>query len=157
VTGASVGYTLPTGGTTNISYAGLVALYASLDPAYIPNSNWVMNSTTWAELMNVTDNQARPLLQPDTNGAPFRSLFGRNILIAQALANPIASSNPILFGSFSDGYTYRQAGPMVVRKLVERYAEFDATGFVSFACVGGYSTASTGAPAPIVKLVMSAT
>jgi HK97 family phage major capsid protein len=157
VTGASVGFTLPTGGATAISYASLVALYASLDPAYIPNSNFVMNSTTWAELMNVTDAQNRPLLQSDTNGAPFRSLFGRNLLIAQALPNPAASNSPILFGSFSDGYTFRSAGQMVVRKLVERYAEFDATGFVSFARVGGYSTASAGAPNPIVKLVMSAT
>ncbi len=131
--------------------------YASLDPAYIPNSYFVMNSTTWAELMNVTDTLGRPLLQSDTNGAPFRSLFGRNILTAQALPNPAASNSPILFGDFSEGYTLRTGGQMVVRKLVERYAEFDAAGFVSFARVGGYSTASTGAPNPIVKLVMSAT
>jgi HK97 family phage major capsid protein len=157
VTGASVGYTVPTGGTSTLTYPNLVNLYSALDPAYIPNSNFVMNSKTWAELMNVTDTLGRPILQNDTNGAPFRSLFGRKILMAQALPNPAASNSPILFGSFSDGYTFRSAGQMVVRKLVERYAEFDATGFVSFARAGGYSTASAGAPNPIVKLVMSAT
>jgi HK97 family phage major capsid protein len=157
VTGAGVGFTLPTGGTTVLTYNSLVQLYASLDPAFIPNSNFVMNSTTWASLMGLVDSQGRPLLQYDTNGAPFRSLFGRNILMAQALPNPAASNSPILFGSFSDGFTVRTGGQMVVRKLVERYAEFDATGFVSFARVGAYSTASTGAPNPIVKIVMSAT
>jgi HK97 family phage major capsid protein len=157
VTGASVGFTLPTGSTTTFTYTGLANFYGSLDPAYIPNSVFCLNSTSWADLMTVTDTLGRPLLQNDTNGAPFRSLFGRNIIMAQALPNPAASNSPILFGDFAEGYTLRTAGQMVVRKLVERYAEFDATGFVSFARVGGYSTASTGAPNPIVKLVMSAT
>jgi HK97 family phage major capsid protein len=140
VTGAAVGYTLPTGSTTSISYTGLVNFYASLDPAYIPNSYFVMSSTTWAELMALVDSFGRPVLQYDTNGAPFRSLFGRNILMAQGLPNAAASNSPILFGDYSEGYTLRTGGQMIVRKLVERYAEFDATGFVSFARVGGYST-----------------
>jgi HK97 family phage major capsid protein len=105
-------------------------------------------------MLNITDTLGGPLLQQDVNGTPFRSLFGRPIIIAQALDNLGASKTPLLFGDFVSGYTFRQGGQMVIKKLSERYAEFNETAFVAFARSGGYST-NAGVP-PIVKLVMAA-
>jgi HK97 family phage major capsid protein len=87
VAGATVGETLPTGNTTVLTYPELVSIYSALDPAYIQNSSFAVNSTTWASMLNITDTLDRPLLQQDVNGTPFRSLFGRPIIIAQALDN----------------------------------------------------------------------
>jgi HK97 family phage major capsid protein len=49
---------------TAIAYADILALYGSIDPAYLPNATFVMNSTTRTSLLGVVDTTGRPLFQP---------------------------------------------------------------------------------------------
>ncbi|CAN5750348.1 hypothetical protein BH10ACI4_BH10ACI4_16940 [soil metagenome] len=154
VSGATVAVTLATGGATSIAYSNLVDLYAALDPAYLDSSSFVMNSTTRANLMKLTDSYGRPLLQSDVNGVPFNSIFGRPILISQYSDNMTANKVPILFGDLAAGYTYRKAGNIAIRRLDERYAELNETAFLGFVRCGGYTT--DAGTHPIVSLKMAA-
>lgn len=49
---------------TQIGYVDILGLYGSIDPAYLPNSTFVMNSTTRPALLGVVDTTGRPLFQP---------------------------------------------------------------------------------------------
>jgi HK97 family phage major capsid protein len=151
---ATVGYTLPVGGASTLNYPGLVSIFGALDPAYSTNAVFAVNSTVYASLLDLTDTLGRPLLTADLQGNPFRMLFGKQIITAQALPNLGASAAPLLYGDFST-YTFRQARQMVIKKFSERYAEFNETGYVAFARVGGYLN-NTGV-APILSLKQSAT
>jgi HK97 family phage major capsid protein len=155
VTGASVGYTTPTGDVSALTYADLLGLYSNLDPSYLAGSAFWLNSKTWAGLLGVLDSQNRPILTTDLQGNPFKSLFGLPIRISQALDNPAANKVPILVGDASKSYTYRQAGPLVIRKATERYIEQNATMFVAFQRAGGYVTSQSTSPS-MIKLVMAA-
>ena len=155
VTGASVGYTAPTGDVATLTYSDLLNLYSSLDPSYLPGAAFWMNSKTWTALLGVVDAQSRPILTTDLQGNPFKSLFGLPIRISQALGNLAATNVPILLGDAAKSYTYRQAGPLVVRRATERYIEQNATGFFAFQRAGGYVTSQSTSPS-MVKLVMAA-
>ena len=50
-----------TSGAGLVGYADIVNLFATLDPAYLGNSTFVMNSTTRGFLLGVTDTLGRPL------------------------------------------------------------------------------------------------
>jgi HK97 family phage major capsid protein len=156
VTATPVGYTAPVGGASTISYDSLINFYSKLDPSYLGGAALWMNSRTWASLLDVKDNQLRPILTTDFQGAPFKSFLGLPIRIAQKIDDLGANKAPILLGDAVKSYTYRQAGPLVLRKSVDRYLEFNATAFFSAQRAGGYSTIQTSSPS-MIKFVMSAT
>ncbi|RSL15566.1 HK97 family phage major capsid protein [Edaphobacter aggregans] len=155
-TATPVGYTAPTGGASTISYDTLINFYAKLDPSYLAGAALWMNSRTWASLLDIKDSQNRPILTTDFQGNPFKSFLGLPIRIAQKIDDLGASKSPILLGDAYKSYTYRQAGPLVVRKSVDRYLEYNATAFFAVQRAGGYSTIQTSSPS-MIRLVMSAT
>src|SRR3984885_758501 len=52
-------------GGNSIGYADIAAMYAALDPAYIANATWLINSNSRGCLMGVTDPLGRPLFIPN--------------------------------------------------------------------------------------------
>ena len=110
VTGASLGFLLPVGNTTQLTYAGLVQLYSSLDQAYrsSPNCAFMMNDNTLLAIKLLVDNAAgsnRPLWLPDTIpqplGSPFHgTLLGKPVLVNPDMANMAANAKPVIFGDF---------------------------------------------------------
>jgi HK97 family phage major capsid protein len=156
VTATPVGYTAPVGSASTISYDSLINFYSKLDPSYLAGAALWMNSRTWASLLDVKDANQRPILTTDFQGAPFKSFLGLPIRIAQKIDDLGANKSPILLGDAVKSYTYRQAGPLVLRKSVDRYLEFNATAFFSAQRAGGYTTIQASSPS-MIKFVMSAT
>jgi HK97 family phage major capsid protein len=135
-----------TSNTTLVTkYVDFTAMLAALDPAYAIGASWVMSNSTLANgVLNIMDGQQRPIFLPFNDGGV--SGFAGTILGYPVKLNPfqpaVGVGNPyIQFGNFLQGYSYREVAPgVVIKRLNERYAELNKTGFVAFARVGGAVT-----------------
>lgn len=136
-----------------LAYADIAAAYGKLDPAYEQTATWVMNSTTRAALVGVTDTLGRPLFIPSPNAGAFDSLLGRPVVLSQAHANVATGNTPLQLGSFSAGYKLRVVKPgLTLIRINGDMANPGMVGFYARARVGGAAT-NAGTPA-IVNVVV---
>jgi HK97 family phage major capsid protein len=130
---------------TAVSYADILALYGSLDPAYLPNATWTMNAATRTALLGVTDTTGRPLFQPALsapNGADaLGTLLGHPVVLDQFAPNIAATNKPIAFGDFKAGYTLRNVGEFAIARDPYTYLiSKGAVAFIGYGRGGSYST-----------------
>jgi HK97 family phage major capsid protein len=156
-TGATSGAT--SAAPTAITYADLLALYSSLDPAYLPNATWTMNSATRTALLGVTDTTGRPLFQPALsapNGADaLGTLLGHPVVLDQFAPSIAATHTPVAFGDFKAGYTLRNVGEFQIARDPYTYLiSKGAVGFIGYGRGGSYST--DAGTHPIKTLTMHA-
>jgi HK97 family phage major capsid protein len=131
ITAAQVGATGTAGEVAGLIFDDLIELEHSVDPEYRSNARFMMHDSTLKVIKKLKDTQGRPLWlpgyamkEPDTiNGYPY--------LINQHMATPAASAKTLAFGDFQNYFIRRVAGVQVLR-LVERYADFNQTGFLAF-------------------------
>lgn len=138
-----------------IGYADIAAVYGALDPAYVQNATWTMNSSTRASLMGVTDTLGRPLFIPSPNAGAFDTLLGRPVVLSQYHASIASGATPLQFGDFTSGYKLRTVKPGL--SLIRINGDLSNPGMVGFyarARVGGAAT-NAGTPA-IVNLTVKA-
>jgi len=144
---------ITTASPTGTSYTELSQLFASLDPAYLGNSTFVMNSTTRGYLLGVVDTLGRPIfLQSPSSPGAFDTLFGRPVTLNQSMPNIGAGNVAVQFGDFKAGYLLRQVGDLAVIRLDQRWMDQLEIGFISYVRAGGASLDMTNAH-PIVNLV----
>jgi HK97 family phage major capsid protein len=122
-----------------------LALYGSIDPAYLPNATWTMNAATRTALLGVTDTTGRPLFQPALsapNGADaLGTLLGHPVVLDQFAPNIGPSTKPIAFGDFRAGYTLRNVGEFQIARDPYTYLiSKGAVGFIGYGRGGSYST-----------------
>ena len=116
ISGATTG--CPAASNSVLAYADIVDLWGALDPAYVENATWVMNSTTRSALMKVTDSLGRPLFIPNPVTGAFERLLGAPVVLNQYMDNIGAGKVPIQFGDFKQGYLLRQVKPgLAIRPL----------------------------------------
>lgn len=130
---------------TAVAYTDLLALYNSIDPAYLNNSTWTMNSATRGILLGLTDSTGRPLFQPALsapNGADaLGTLLGRPVVLDQYAPNIAATNKAIAFGDFKAGFTLRTVGQFQIARDPFTYlASKGAVGFIGYGRGGSYST-----------------
>ncbi len=105
---------LPSGATsvapTALGYADIVALWGSLDPAYLPNATWLLSASTRASLMSVVDGFGCPLFIPSPTSGAFDTLLGRPVVLDQYAPSLAAGNKAIAFGDFKAGVTLRNVG-----------------------------------------------
>lgn len=132
VTAATLGVTAANGETLSLIFDDLIELEHSVDPAYRKNARYMMADSTLKAIKKLKDSQGRYLWmpglpiakEPDTiNGFPYT--------VNQDMAAMAISAKTVLFGDFSNYWIRRVKGTQVLR-LVERYADFNQTGFVAF-------------------------
>jgi HK97 family phage major capsid protein len=112
-----------------ITYANLVNLLHSVDPAYRMNARFMFNDATLAYLKKLVDGDIRPLWQPAiTQGAPD-TILGYPYTINQDVASIGASAKSMLFGDFKN-YLIRKVRGDRFKILLERYAEYDQVAMV---------------------------
>jgi HK97 family phage major capsid protein len=128
VTGCSAGVTGAT--TTTITLANIMGLIGSLDYAYQQGASFMMHQAIWNSILQLADNQSRPLFLDLLNGnAP--KLLGYPVVINNAMASSIAASaKTVLFGDFSK-HMIRDIGDIEIIRLNERYADKYQTGFLA--------------------------
>lgn len=115
----------------------LIQMLYNLKKTYRRNATWAMNSTTEGAVRTLKDEQGQYLWQPPVSlGAPA-TLLGRPIINPEAMPDIAANSYPIALGDFRAGYRIRDRAGIAVQRLVERYAEYDQTGFLIKRRTGG--------------------
>lgn len=132
VTGATVGVTAATGGTTTVTYDNLIDLITSVDSAYWNNAKWMMNVSTLSTIRKVKDADNRPLVEPDVQAPGPGRLLGFPIEINPDMASPAASAVPLLFGDFEQGYVIRDVRQVEVLRFNERYGDYLQVGVTAF-------------------------
>lgn len=160
VTAATTGYTAANATTqvTAITYASLVELIHSVDPAYRTNGNckFMMNDSSVKKLRQVVDGQSRPIFVPGyevgvPGGAPDR-LLGYEIVVNQDMASMAASAKSIAFGDMSY-YKIRDVMQMEMFRFTDSaYTKLGQVGFLAWMRSGGNLVDVGGA----VKLFVNA-
>lgn len=133
--GVTVGGTAFTTGVsgTAVSYANLVDLVTSLDPAYANSTCRLMfNNNTLGAIRKLVDSQNRPLwtMGDMINGVP-NTILGIPYVINQDMADIGLSAKSIVYGDFSK-YKIRKVGQPRMRVLNELNALNDQVGVVAF-------------------------
>jgi HK97 family phage major capsid protein len=112
-----------------ITYANLVDLLHSVDPAYRMNARFMFNDATLAYLKKIVDGDSKPIWQPTiTQNAPD-TILGYPYTINQDVASIGVSAKSMLFGDFRN-YLIRKVRGDRFKILLERYAELDQVAMV---------------------------
>lgn len=117
-----------------ISFDNLIDLEHSVDPAYRsdPSVRWMFNDGTLKALRKIKDNEGNYIWQPaDVKTGAAATLLGYGYAINQDVASIGASAKSVVFGAMNR-YVVRMVREFAIRRLVERYADFDQTGFIGF-------------------------
>jgi len=129
VTGASAGVTAAS--ATAITINEVVGLINSLDAAYHPNAKFAMHQSVWYYLLKLQDSLGRNLIPMNYADPTDRRLMGFPVILNNSMASSVATTNKtIAFGDFEQFYI-RDAGPLEIRRLDERYADAYETGFLT--------------------------
>lgn len=115
----------------------LIDMLHSLKKVYRRNSTWAMNSTTEGEVRKLKDKDGQYLWQPPVQAGSPATLLGRPLMNPEGMADIGANKFPIVLGDFRAGYFIRDRSGISVQRLVERYAEYDQTGFLIKRRTGG--------------------
>ncbi len=137
LTNATAGVTLTTGQTTGWSssanaYDSLIDLEHSVDRSYRAGSSWVMNDLTVAKARKIKDADGRPIWQASLAAGAPSTINGYPVITDAAMPTFAANAKVAAFGNIRAAYVIRDVLAIAVRRLNERYAEFDQTGFIGF-------------------------
>lgn len=114
-----------------ISAQDFLNLKHKVDPAYRMGAQFVFNDATLLLLKSLKDAQGRPLWMPSIAGVAPSTIDGDQYTIDQAVGDVAAGQVSAFYGDFSR-FVLRRVRYMQLKRLVERYAEFDQTAFLAF-------------------------
>jgi len=115
-------------------------MYYKVKSVYRRNGTFAMNSTTEAAVRALKDGEGRYLWEPSSQAGVPVALLGRPVVNPEGMADIAANSYPMVFGDFRSGYKIRDRAGLVITRLLERYAEYDQTGFLVKKRTGGQVT-----------------
>lgn len=122
-----------------LTFDNLIDLQHDVDPAYRndPSVRWMFNDSTLKVLRKIKDGENRYIWQPADvkTGAPA-TILDKPYEINQAMASVGASAKSVAFGAFNR-YVTRMVKEFAIRRLVERYADYDQVGFIGFTRLDG--------------------
>ncbi|BAE75632.1 Phage capsid family protein [Sodalis glossinidius str. 'morsitans'] len=129
----SVTTTTATADAKKFSWQEVLALKHSIDPAYRKGSTFrlAFNDNTLKMLSEMEDGQKRPLWLPDIVGVAPASVLNVPYVIDPAIADIGAGKKFIYCGDFNR-FIVRRVSYMTLKRLVERYADYDQTAFLAF-------------------------
>lgn len=138
--GAVVGAATVTGaGATAITFDNLIDLIHSVDPSYrsAPGAALMFNDSTLAAIRKLKDSYGQYIWTMGNviAGIP-NQVLGFNYTINQSMASIATAQKSVAFGDFKR-YIIRQVQGVLIRRLEERYAEYNQVGFVGFMRMDG--------------------
>ncbi|EIX4511076.1 phage major capsid protein [Escherichia coli] len=130
---ASVTGTVSAASSTTFTWKEMNALKHAIDPAYRggPKYRWAFNDATLQVIEEMEDGQKRPLWLPDVAGGTPATVLGIPYVIDQAIESIGQGKKFIFLGDFNR-FIVRRVSYMTLKRLVERYAEYDQTAFLAF-------------------------
>ncbi|MDG6880953.1 Predicted phage phi-C31 gp36 major capsid-like protein [Phocoenobacter uteri] len=116
-----------------VDWKDLNSLIHAVDPAYrgAGNTRIAFNDNTLKVLKEAVDANNRPLWLPSIAGVAPATMLGYQYVIDQAIADIAQGKKFAYFGDFNR-FIIRRVSYMTLKRLVERYAEFDQTAFLAF-------------------------
>ncbi|MGH0354625.1 phage major capsid protein [Sinorhizobium meliloti] len=123
-----------------LTFDDMIELFHAVDPAYRddPSVRFMFNDGTLKSLRKIKDTvTGNYIWQPADvrTGAPA-TILDKPYSINQAMAAIGASNKSVAFGAFNR-YVVRMVREFAVRRLMERYADYDQTGFIGFTRLDG--------------------
>jgi HK97 family phage major capsid protein len=140
---------------TAIAFDELIDLEHSLDPSRraMPGVGYMFHDTILKALRKLKDGESRYLWQAGANSGAPDTLNTYPYTINQDMASSIATgATTVLFGELS-AYKIRQVGQIILRRLDERFADTNQTGFLAF--VRGDGNLLDAGDRPVKKLVQA--
>jgi HK97 family phage major capsid protein len=131
VTASTLGKTGASGQTTSVTYADLVDLQHSVDPAYRANAVWMLHDSTVKAIKKLVDSQGRPLWSSGIAVGEPDTILGSRYVINQSMPVMAASAKSILYGDCSK-YLIRDVSDIQLLRLNERYGEYHQVAFLAF-------------------------
>lgn len=130
---ASVTGTVNTAAAAAFTWQEMNKLKHAIDPAYRsgPKFRWAFNDSTLQVIEEMVDDQKRPLWLPDVVGGTPATILNIPYVIDQAIEGIAAGKKFAFLGDF-DRFIVRRVAYMTLKRLVERYAEYDQTAFLAF-------------------------
>lgn len=116
---------------TAITMDELLDLVYSVDEAYIPGAAFMLKRSTTGLLRKLKDGQGRPLWNEEPGYLHTYPYFENTDMPAAT-----TGLKSVLFGQLNK-YKIREVRSIRLKRLVERYAEYDQEGFVAFARYDG--------------------
>ncbi|MDC9605622.1 phage major capsid protein [Xenorhabdus griffiniae] len=115
------------------SWKDMNTLKHAIDPAYrnVGTFRWAFNDSTLKLITEMEDAQGRPLWLPEIAGVVPSTVLGVPYVIDQAIADMGAGKKFIYCGDFNR-FIVRRVAYMTLKRLVERYAEYDQVAFLAF-------------------------
>jgi HK97 family phage major capsid protein len=110
--------TVNSGASGNLTYNGIVDLFATLPAQYRQSAKWLMASLTFAQVLKLADTQARPILTP--NEIPG-NLWGKPMVFSEFMPQPAAAALAMAFGDFRY-YCIADRQELRIQRLIERFA-----------------------------------
>lgn len=130
VTASTLGKTAASG--TAITADEVIDLVHSVDPGYRQNGRFMLHDTILATLRKLKDSNGLYLWQPNLQLGIPPTLYGYGYEINMEMDSTLdVSSKVLLFGDFSK-YLIRDVRSIRLKRLVERYAEYDQEGFIAY-------------------------
>ncbi len=117
-----------------VSYDELLDLVHSVDLAYRkhPSAAFMFSDSTFKALRKLKDTNQNPLWVPGLANGEAGTLMGYKFAVNNDAPAFAAAAKAIVFGKLT-GFTVRQSGPVTMRRLDERFADQDSTGFLAWA------------------------
>jgi HK97 family phage major capsid protein len=131
------------GGASNFTADGLIALYYALPAQYRNNARFVVDSTSMLDIEKLKDGQNRYIIQSLINGSlgspQFDTIKGKPVLVDEFMPDLASDALACIFGDFN-GYTIVDRVGLSIQVLRELYAETNITLLLGKKRVGGYTT-----------------
>lgn len=121
---------------TAIAPDEIIGLVHSVDPAYRNGARFMFADSVLRDIKKLKDGMGRYLW---TSGLAFKepdALEGYPYTINQHMDAVATGKKSMAFGQYKN-YFIRRAGGVMVMRLVERYADYNQTGFVAFQRIDG--------------------
>lgn len=120
-----------------LSMDSLIDLMASVNTSYRRNGTFMMNSLTESIVRKLKTTTGEYLWEPSTQAGTPATLMGRPVAIDEGMPAAVTGAEAIVFGDFVAGYRIYDRQGVTIKRLDERYAELDSTGFIVKKRVGG--------------------
>ena len=134
----------------SITLDNIIDLIKSVNSAYARNGKFMFNRNTLWELAKIKDQSGRYIWHESTRDGSPATLFGKEYILNDDIADIGAGNTSVLFGDFSK-YKIRMVQNFRVVRLNELLAEYLSIGLFGFARIdGNLLDAGTN---PIKKLV----
>lgn len=122
-------------GNCTITFDRVIQFMKTLDYAYAngEKSGFMFHPNMMYDIMGLKSTTGQPLWQPSMALGQPSTFMGKPYWVSSELTTPAtvsANSRHMLFGDFSK-FVLRFAGPTMLVRLTERYAELFRTGFIA--------------------------